>query len=113
MSGTTRAYTNTTSYSATTGYTPFFQASAQARDEADSGKSDTQRVLRLDIVRKESIGRGRIQKVYEGEVLSEGSSGELPEIVPAMIEALFKSFPDEDGAVRHVASKSVPAIDDI
>lgn len=109
MSGTMHAYRNTTSYSTTTAHTPAYDVAAA--DAADSDELTS--VLRLDIVRRASIGRGHIEKVYEGEVLSASNGRELPEILPAMIEALFQGFPGTDGEVRHVASKSVPAIDEI
>jgi hypothetical protein len=110
MSGTMQAYRSTTAYSAT---------SVRARDVSDidaldsADSSDLPRVLRLDIVRRDSIGFGRIEKVYEGEVISTGSDDTLAEIVPVMIEALFQEFPGTDGEIRHVASKRLPSIEEI
>jgi hypothetical protein len=109
MSGTMLAYSNTTSYSTTTAHTPAYDVV-----EADAVDSDDlTSVLRLDIVRRASIGRGHIEKVYEGEVLSSADGRALPTILPAMIEALFQDFPGADGEVRHVTSKSVPTLDEI
>jgi hypothetical protein len=107
MAGTLQAYRNTTSYSATTERAPPRAA------ESDDDESGAPRVLRLDIVRRDSIGFGDIEKVYEGEVVSTGSDEALAEIVPAMIEALFQEFPGKDGEVRQVASKSVPSLEEI
>ena len=110
MSGTMHAYRNTTSYSTTTAHTPAYDvAAADATDDDDELTS----VLRLDIVRRASLGRGHIEKVYEGEVLSSSNGRNLPQLLPAMIEALFQDFPGTDGEVRHVASTSVPALDEI
>lgn len=112
MSGTLQAYRNTTSYAATAQRAPAYPvAPVDATEGADA--SDLPRVLRLDIVRRESIGYGRIEKVYEGEVISTGSDDTLAEIVPVMIEALFQEFPGTDGEIRHVASKRAPAIAEI
>jgi hypothetical protein len=110
MAGTLQAYRGTRSYSATTELRT--GGAAGGRDDEDHD-SDGPRVLRLDIVRRDSIGFGDIEKVFEGEVVSTGSEDELAEIVPAMIEALFADFPGRDGEVRHVASKSVPSIEEI
>ncbi len=109
MSGTMHAYRNTTSYSTTTAHTPVYDVVAADTTDSDELTS----VLRLDIVRRASIGRGHIEKVYEGEVLSSGNGRELHAILPAMIEALFQDFPGRDGEVRHVTSKSVPTLDEI
>jgi hypothetical protein len=70
-------------------------------------------VLRLDIVRRDSIGFGDLEKVFEGEVVSTGSDADLHEIVPVMIEALFRDFPGKDGEVRHVAMRTVPSIEEL
>jgi hypothetical protein len=109
MSGTMQAYSNTTSYSTTTAHTPAYDV--VAADTVDSDELTS--VLRLDIVRRASIGRGHIEKVYEGEVLSSADGRALPLILPAMIDALFQDFPGTDGEVRHVTSKSVPTLEEI
>jgi hypothetical protein len=102
LSGTTQAYTNTL-YSTSLERAPVDKA---------AGEEQTA-VLRLDIVRRDSIQHGRLEKVYEGEVLSSDAHGEFAAVVPAMIEALFQDFPGNDGEVRHVTSRSVPPIEDI
>jgi hypothetical protein len=109
MAGTLQAYRDTTAYSATAEPRP----TQMVASNDDSDPSELPRVLRLDIVRRDSIGMDHIEKVYEGEVVSTGSDDDLAEIVPAMIEALFHDFPGKDGEVRHVASKSVPSIEEI
>jgi hypothetical protein len=111
MAGTLQAYHGTRAYSATAERPSRRAAEAEKVDE--SPDDDAPRVLRLDIVRRDSIGFGDIEKVFEGEVVSTGSEDALAEIVPAMIEALFADFPGQDGEVRQVASKSVPSIEEI
>lgn len=105
LSGTTQAYTNTL-------YSTSLERSPLAEAPAARGAEQTA-VLRLDIVRRDSIQHGRLEKVYEGEVLSSDARGEFAVVVPAMIEALFQDFPGNDGEVRQVTSRSVPPIEDI
>lgn len=103
LSGTTHAYTNTL-YSSLVEHSPAQDVALESGDHSS--------VLRLDIVRRESIGHGRLEKVYEGEVIS-SDGRELTSVVPAMIEALFEDFPGNDGEVRQVTSASVPPIESI
>lgn len=105
LSGTTQAYTNHL-YSSMVA-----RAGMPSAPEAEPGAEQT-RVLRLDIVRRDSIRNGRLEKVYEGEVLS-SDGGDLEAVVPAMIEALFQDFPGNDGEVRHVTARSVPPVETI
>jgi hypothetical protein len=105
LSGTTHAYTNTL-YSTSLARAPLSEA-------APASGAEQTAVLRLDIVRRDSIQHGRLEKVYEGEVLSSDARGEFAAVVPAMIEALFQDFPGNDGEVRQVTSRSVPPIEEI
>jgi len=105
LSGTTQAYTNSL-YSTSLERTSLGDAAALRGAEQTA-------VLRLDIVRRDSIQHGRLEKVYEGEVLSSDARGEFAAVVPAMIEALFQDFPGNDGEVRQVTSGPVPPIEDI
>ena len=58
------------------------------------------RVLRLFIVDKESLGKDDLKVLYEGHVLSVGSSPQLAPVMPDMIKALFKEFPGKSGSTR-------------
>ena len=40
--------------------------------------------------------------VYEGKVLSKGSSGQLLPVIDEMMESLFQEFPGESGKSRTV-----------
>jgi hypothetical protein len=104
LSGTTQAYTNRL-------YSTSLERPS-ASEVAPAGAEQTA-VLRLDIVRRASIQHGRMEKVYEGEVLSSDARGQFAAVVPAMIEALFQDFPGNDGDVRQVTSRSVPPIEEI
>ena len=45
-----------------------------------------------------------IRQVYDGVMISTGRSGELAEVVPAMIQTLMRDFPGESGKVKRYAS---------
>jgi hypothetical protein len=110
LASTLEAYRNTTAHtSSSDGGLPNERESVALR--ADDGH--VPRVLRLDIVRRDSIGFGDLEKVFEAEVVSTGSDGDLHEIVPVMIEALFRDFPGKDGEVRHVAMRTAPSLEEL
>jgi hypothetical protein len=62
--------------------------------------SETQytRVLRLDIVDKQSFVEGSIKKLCEGKVVSRGFSDQLVKVLPEMVKALFEDFPGQSGS---------------
>ena len=64
--------------------------------------SETQytRVLRLDIVDKQSLTEGNIKKLYEGKVVSSGFSNQLVKVLPEMVKALFEDFPGQSDTTR-------------
>lgn len=94
--GTLSTYGNYGTYSGTTTYTPSYGivgSSTVSRREYSRG-------LSLYVVDANSVGTGKLNVLYEGSVKSSGSSSQLPRVMPAMIEALFKSFPGKSGATR-------------
>jgi hypothetical protein len=46
------------------------------------------------------MGTEKLNVLYDGSVKSSGPSSQLSEVIPAMIEALFKSFPGKSGETR-------------
>jgi hypothetical protein len=64
------------------------------------------RYLRLEMMDKKSLADGKLKKVYEAEVKSEGSSGQIAAVMPAMIKSLFEDFPGKSGSTRR---STVPA----
>jgi hypothetical protein len=58
------------------------------------------RLLRLDIVDKQSLTEGNIKKLYEGKVVSSGFSDQLAKVLPEMVKALFEDFPGQSGSTR-------------
>ena len=85
-------------YSGTTTYTPTYGV------VGSSTVSSTKygRTLWLSIVELKSVGTGNLNVLYEARVNSSGSSSQLPKVMPAMIEAIFKDFPGKSGETRRV-----------
>jgi hypothetical protein len=61
------------------------------------------RILVLEVLDAPKLLTGTVEKLYETKVVSAGSIGNLPDVVPAMIEAIFKDFPGLSGATRRVS----------
>lgn len=65
------------------------------------------RSLVLHIYDLKESKKNALVTVYEGRVSSSGSSGEISEVLPTMIEALFKSFPGISGKTERLSMRSV------
>jgi len=66
----------------------------------ETRQTEYTRVLRLDIVDKQALAEGNIKKLYEGKVVSSGSSDQLMKVLPTMVKALFEDFPGQSGSTR-------------
>ncbi len=44
----------------------------------------------------------RMEALYEGEIRSTGSTGDLPTIMPALLQGLFSDFPGKSGTTQEV-----------
>jgi hypothetical protein len=66
----------------------------------ETKQTEYTRVLRLDIVDKQALAEGNIKKLYEGKVVSSGSSDQLMKVLPTMVKALFEDFPGQSGSTR-------------
>lgn len=60
------------------------------------------RILFVDFVDGEAFKAGKNKVLYEGRLRSWGSSGHLPEVLPALISAMFDGFPGKSGATRTI-----------
>jgi hypothetical protein len=69
-------------------------------DSYTISRTEYDRSLWLYIVDANSLGTEKLNVLYEGNAKSSGSSSQLSEVIPAMIEALFKSFPGKSGETR-------------
>ena len=65
------------------------------------------RHLNMTIIDSRKSNKGNIIKVYEGRVLSTGSSIEISVVLPTMIEALFKHFPGQSGKTNWITMELV------
>ena len=66
----------------------------------ETSRTEYKRVLRLDFVDKQALAEGNIKKLYEGKVVSSGFSGQLVQVLPKMVKALFEDFPGQSGTTR-------------
>ena len=92
-SGTTANYQSTTTEPITFG---------QVGSIPYNTKEFNRHLLLTIIDARKSHGEDVI-KVYEGRVLSSGSTGEISVILPIMIDALFKTFPGASGKTVNVS----------
>jgi hypothetical protein len=83
-------------YSSTTTYTPAFGITGSRPIEF----TQYSRVLRLEIARRAKSPDGTPQRVYQADVVSIGRNGTLAVVMPAMIQALFATFPGASGQTR-------------
>ncbi len=61
-----------------------------------------QRNLALDIIEAKSINGSKINKIFEGRVLSKGGCGQIAPIMPHLIGSLFKGFPGKSGDSKRI-----------
>ncbi len=94
--GTFQSYGGYGSYSGTTTYTPTYGIVGAA----PVSQTQYTRFLRMDILEKMALSQQNIKKVYEAKVVSRGRSGQLSEVLPTMIKALFEEFPGKSGSTR-------------
>ncbi len=64
------------------------------------------RKLLVDMLIRGSLDQEIEEKIYQGEVESEGPSDILNEVMPSMIAALFKQFPGNNGKTVTVYSET-------
>ena len=98
MYGTVNSYGNSASYSGTTTYTPSYGVVGSGTDSS----TEYTRVVRLELLSKQALIENNIVKVYEGEVVSSGSTGQLSAVMPTLLQALFQDFPGASGKSRTV-----------
>jgi hypothetical protein len=94
--GTIQSYGTSGTYSGTTTYTPTYGVVGTGV----TSQTQYTRVFRLDIVDKQALAAGTVKKLYEGKVVSRGSSSQLAAVLPTMVKALFEDFPGQNGSTR-------------
>jgi hypothetical protein len=93
-----RSYGGYSSYSGTTTYTPTYGI---VGTETTSDTVYTRKV-QLDMLNRPLLDQGRVSKVYEGKVVSSGSSGQLNRVMPYLIQSLLQDFPGNSGTTKTV-----------
>ncbi|SDW31650.1 DUF4136 domain-containing protein [Thiocapsa roseopersicina] len=96
--GTLSTYGSLATYSGTTTYTPTYGVVGMG----SGSRTEFTRVVRLEILDNRELAAGRVQKVFEGEVRSAGSTGQLSAVMPTLLDALFNDFPGESGKSRDI-----------
>lgn len=94
--GSVNTYGNYGTFTARTTFTPTYGFTGSQT----YSKTEHTRNLWLYIVDKSSLISGKSKVLYEAAVQSEGSSGQLVKVMPAMVKALFNKFPGESGSTR-------------
>jgi len=96
--GSVNTYGSTATYNAMTTYTPTYGIVSSGT------RSDTvfKRYLNIDLIDISKSGDGKVHKAYEGKASSEGSTGQLASVMPAIVKSVFKDFPGKSGVVRTV-----------
>jgi hypothetical protein len=97
-SGVVNSYGNMATYSGTTTYRPSYGVVGSGVGT----RTEYTRVVQLEILEKEALLNGQVKKVYEGEVVSVGSTGQLSAVMPTLLQALFQNFPGESGQSKTV-----------
>ena len=60
------------------------------------------RNLAMDIVETKSLGKKNPIKVFEGRIKSRGCSSQINEVMPPLVEAMFKNFPGTSGKSENI-----------
>ncbi len=60
------------------------------------------RKLTMEMLDAAAWRQGQVKKSYEGRVISHGSESDIAAVMPLMIEALFATFPGNNGATQTV-----------
>lgn len=107
QTGVTSSYTTGTiqsygggyaTYSGSTFHTPVYGVVGAGT----RSRTEYSRFVRLDLVDRAALSGGNIKRVYEGRVTSQGSSGQLSAVMPAMVRALFEDFPGKSESIRTI-----------
>ena len=80
---------------------------AQIGQETRSETEYTRR-LQLEILDRPAWQEGKVQKLLETVLTSRGNVGDLPTMMPTLIDALFQQFPGPNGQPTKVSVKPRP-----
>ena len=89
-------YGNYGTYSGITTYSPTYGIIGSSKVST----TEYNLALWLYVVDAKSVGGEKINFLYEGSVISVRKSSQLSEVMPKMIEVLFKKFPGKSDSTR-------------
>lgn len=95
-SGSVYSYGRFGNYAGSTTYTPTYGVIGTGV----STDTEYTRYFKLELMDKHALEKNQINKLYEGKVVSKGSSGQLSVVMPYMVKALFEDFPGKSGSTR-------------
>lgn len=97
--GSVSTYGNTASFNATTTQ----QTTVGVVGTGTGSRTEFDRAVRLTMFSVPAYREsGRMERLYEGEIRSTGSTGDLPAVMPALIRGLLEEFPGTSGSSRSV-----------
>ena len=99
-SGTVNTYGSTSTFNATTTR----QTTAAVVGTGVGSRTEFDRALRLVMYSLPTYrSTQKMDRVYEGEIRSSGSTGDLPTVMPVLVRGLLEDFPGRSGVARSVA----------
>ncbi len=94
--GTVQNYGTFGTYSGSTTYTPTYGVVGSGV----TSQTHYTRFLTFELLDKNALAESKMKKLYEGKVVSSGSSEQVSVVLPTMIKTLFEDFPGKSGTTR-------------
>ena len=104
--GTINSFGNTTTVNATTTQEQVLGVVGTST----GGHTEYDRAVRVSMYSMSAVRQSeRLEPVYEGEIRSTGTTGDLPTVMPALVDGLFREFPGRSGSTNDVSMAIKPA----
>lgn len=98
--GTVNTFGNTSTINATTTQ----QTTLGVVGTGTGSRTEYDRAVRMTMYSLAAYRQSqKLESVYEGEIRSTGSTGDLPTVMPALLDGLFQDFPGKSGTARVVS----------
>lgn len=98
--GTVNTFGNTSTINATTTQ----QSTFGVVGTGTGSRTEYDRAVRITMYSLPTYRQSqKMESVYEGEIRSTGSTGDLPTVMPALLNGLFQDFPGKSGTTRTVS----------
>ncbi len=99
-SGTTNSYGTVTTYGNTSTITATTKQETRLAviGAGTSSRMMYDRALRMTMYSLNAFNNSqKIESIYEGEIRSEGTTNDLPAVMPALLDGIFQDFPGKSG----------------